>query len=371
MADLNDFNPNTVWRVDGKDYMSKVDAMVASCANNNSKIEFYYYDTEFNEFNWLKEPIEPFFELARQRAQQLRDSNRYLRLWYSGGADSHTVLQVFMQNNIYLDEIVMVRTDPLDNFESIGNREENGRSLPYINSVRLELPNTKISIIDIGADAYLEYYKTDDWFLHVVANYCFADDPGIILSSRRNIEKYAGLKMHPGGVEITGNTKAKVIRHNDVYYIPKTDTSFHYLHWANVRDFFTCPEFLKLHSKQCHELKHLVEKWYPHGNVDSSIYDQATMNPLFQKEWYDSCRSPRINPEVDFGKSSGNMFNVKSLPRMADAAKNNPELLKAFMGPLKDLQKELEYHWPVFDKSMNNVLTTFLTLGPYDYNNRK
>ena len=364
MSDRYDYNPNTVWIVDGKSYMNKVDAMLASIANNNSKIKFYYYNKEFEAFDWSIEPTESWSELCRRRAQQLRDTNKYLRLWYSGGADSHTVLRSFLDNNIHLDEIIMVRASPIDDFDGISCRESNMRSIPYINSIRHDLPNTKISMVNITGKHYEEYYNTDDWFTRTMGVYYFADDPSVILDSRLSLEKYAGLKVPDGCVEITGELKPKVIRHEGKYYFDIIDSSFYYLHWANERAFFTTAEFPQIHSKQCHELKHIVQRWYPHGNAHADIYDHNTMDPYFEIDWMNCCRTI-INMEVDYGKSAG-LFSPKTILRINDSKRHNPKLFQMFIEPLKELQKEISPFWPNFNVAMDNVRANWYCLGPYN-----
>lgn len=363
MSDVYDYNPDTVWIVDGKHYITKAEAMLASCANNNSEITFYYYNKEFNAFDWTVEPKESWPELCRQRAQQLRDSNQYLRLWYSGGADSHTMLRAFLDNHIHLDEIVMVRASPIDDFDGASCRESTQRSIPYINSIRHDIPNTKISLVYMSGKEYEEYYKTDDWFLRTMGVYHFADDPGVLLDSRLHLEKYGGLIVPSGTVEITGNLKPKVIRHEGKYYFEIIDSSFHYLHWANVREFYTSAEFLQLHSKQCHQLKHLVQHWYPHGNAHSDIYGSATIDPLFDIEWHHCCRTI-LNLEIDYGKTA-QLFSPKTILRIRDAQQHNPGLFELFMDPLKELQKNVSHYWPQFNTPMQNVRAGWYCLGPY------
>ena len=162
MSDIQDFNPGVYWLVGGKRYNRKADAVIAS-SHNKLDITFNYFNDEFSQFDWLEEPDESFEELAIQRAHQLRDSHKYLRLWYSGGADSHTTLQAFLRANIYIDEIVMVRTSPIDDFDSEACRETNLRSIPYIKSIQHIIPKTKISFVNITAKQYLAHYKSPDW----------------------------------------------------------------------------------------------------------------------------------------------------------------------------------------------------------------
>lgn len=363
MSDRFDYNPRTVWVVDGKRYMNKVDAMMASIANNNSKISFDYYNKEFEAFDWTVEPSETWAELCRQRAQQLRDKNKYLRLWYSGGADSHTVLRAFLDNNIHLDEIVMVRASPIDDFEGAACRESNQRSIPYIDSIRHDLRKTKISMVNMTGAMYKEYYSNDDWFVRTMGVYDFADDPSVLLDSRVNLERYGGLTVPSGCVEITGELKPKVIRHEGKYYFGIVDSSFYYMHWANGREFYTTAEFLKIHSKQCHELKRIVERWYPEGNAHADIYNYNTIDPYFEMAWMNCCRTI-INMEVDYGKSAG-LFSPKTILRINDARRHNPKLFQLFIEPLKDLQKEVNHYWPSFNVAMDNVRSNWYCLGPY------
>lgn len=364
MADIYDYNENTVYYVDGKKYIHKTDAIMASIENNMSKITFYYYNKEFEAFDWTIEPSESWAEICRQRAQQLRDSNRYLRLWYSGGADSHTVLRAFLDNNIHLDEIVMLRASPIEDFEGPACRESTERSIPYINSIRHEIPRTKISLVHLSGKDYAEYYKTDDWFTRTIGIFDFADDPTNIMDSRANIEKYGGLKVPEGCTEITGDQKAKVIRHEGKYYFGIVDTSFNFLHWANVSNFFTTPDFPIIHSKQCHELKHIVERWYPHGNAHADIYHHLTADPYFEIEWKDCCRT-HLDIGIDYGKSVA-IFSPKTLIRITEAKRHNPKLYQMFINPLRELQKELQPYWKDFAVPMDNVISNWYCLGPYN-----
>jgi hypothetical protein len=64
-----------------------------------------FNENVFDLYDWSVEPKESLSELYKKRAQQLRDRYDYLVLWYSSGADSHNILQSFLDNDIKLDEI--------------------------------------------------------------------------------------------------------------------------------------------------------------------------------------------------------------------------------------------------------------------------
>ncbi len=61
----------------------------------------------FDKADWSKEPTKSLKQLYRERAQQLRDDYDYLVVYFSGGSDSITVVNAFLNNNIKIDEIVI------------------------------------------------------------------------------------------------------------------------------------------------------------------------------------------------------------------------------------------------------------------------
>ena len=67
--------------------------------------EWEFNSAEFSCYDWSKEPSESLGELYKNRAQQIRDKYDYLVLFFSGGSDSSNILDVFVKNNIKLDEV--------------------------------------------------------------------------------------------------------------------------------------------------------------------------------------------------------------------------------------------------------------------------
>ena len=95
---------NGYYKVGDEIIENKVQAVIKGSASK-SVVQWWYYDDIFDQANKRYVQRVPLLELYRQRAQQLRDSYDYLILNYSGGADSHNILHVFLKNNIKLDVI--------------------------------------------------------------------------------------------------------------------------------------------------------------------------------------------------------------------------------------------------------------------------
>ena len=79
-----------------------------------AQVEFYCYDHEFDQYNWEHEPEPTIDQLMTAHALALREKYKRLILLWSGGTDSHTIYNIFAQNKIHLDEII-VKEDPIEN----------------------------------------------------------------------------------------------------------------------------------------------------------------------------------------------------------------------------------------------------------------
>lgn len=130
-----------------------------------------FNDSVYSSINWTVPVEETLQNLYLKRAKQLREKYDYIVLYYSGGADSNNILHTFIDNNIFIDEIVMqmVECDRKNyNNKDLSNRNAYAEidfvAMPYLNSIKHKLhPATKIRIQDFGAPT-IEILKHDNWF---------------------------------------------------------------------------------------------------------------------------------------------------------------------------------------------------------------
>lgn len=119
---MNNFDQFGFYTVGPLKTYSKLEAILAH-EKSGIHPSWNFNDDAFELIDWKQEPRESLLELYRQRAQQLRDRYDYLVLFYSGGADSTTILQTFLTNDIKLDEIAQFYSlegdgDPDSNFNA-------------------------------------------------------------------------------------------------------------------------------------------------------------------------------------------------------------------------------------------------------------
>jgi len=116
-----------------------------------SKVRFVFNDNVYDNYDFTKEPDIDIYELYRQRAQQLREKYDYLVLMFSGGVDSQTILETFINNNIYLNEVCTVCTsDVEDKSSGPQNKEVFNYAKPYLDTLGLDKVHTKVRYAEIG-----------------------------------------------------------------------------------------------------------------------------------------------------------------------------------------------------------------------------
>jgi hypothetical protein len=95
------------YRYNDKNYVIREDALNDMMMRQdwNGEMTFHFHDEVFERIDWSIEPPFDIDLLYKMRAQQIRDKYNYVILQLSGGLDSTQVLEIFLDNNIFIDEI--------------------------------------------------------------------------------------------------------------------------------------------------------------------------------------------------------------------------------------------------------------------------
>ena len=235
------------WKVNGVAYDNKFQAIQA--ANGNmSKISFQGFSPEFfSDKYWKQEPKQSYEELLRERCLQLRDTYSYIRMMFSGGADSTTMLNAFIKNKIHVDEVHCYRYALDNNFNNSSNIEINNYTIPYYNELRKILPRTKFTVADYG-EKYFEPVLNDEWF---------AKRGTTVL---RYFHNYDLLDNKTNFCNLYGELTPRLTFYNNKWYALFTDSTFReYSVLKNLEFFYSSSDFPALNAKQTYMLKDFCE----------------------------------------------------------------------------------------------------------------
>lgn len=170
--------------------------------------------------------------------QFLRNTKSYIRLFYSGGSDSHHILTTAVENNIYLDEIIVV-TRNLYNKEILQpcDIEIAEQAIPFLNTLSPSQIG-KVTFKNFDADYMRALYQSPDWMFKV---------PGGGLGFR--IVQYYDIDdkaRSPADCEIFGTEKPSLVFYKNRWFATVIDTQIIFSAFVqNVCSFYLMPENIK------------------------------------------------------------------------------------------------------------------------------
>jgi hypothetical protein len=116
---------------------------------NKSKQAIHFHIPEaYDDYDFTTPPMESLEELCKQKAVRLRESNDKIVIWYSGGCDSHYILNIFLKNNIKVDKLIMIKSG----FEQ-ADFEIDQYAIPFAKSTGI-----KFAVRQPDMEYYKDYY---------------------------------------------------------------------------------------------------------------------------------------------------------------------------------------------------------------------
>lgn len=310
------------YQVGNTRHYAKTTALIEATKTNQFPEWNFNRDT-FDRVAWDVEPQTNITELYRLRAMQLREQYDYIRLEFSGGADSTTVLYSFVLNNIHLDEVVFrypktgeknaTTADPFNTKCENTLSEWEFAAKPILQWLATRCPQTKITMHDYS-ESMLDADLDDTWVLRT-KDYCqpshaFKHDAVSLIDHRRRAD---------GGKQICvlyGVDKPKMCIRDQKWYVYFMDFQANHSNSVvyeydnlNIEYFFWTPDFPEIVQKQAHLirnwfmlpqnkfLQHLV-RWPNHSATQRTTYEHV-VKPLIYPD-YDPATFQVSKPSNNF-----------------------------------------------------------------------
>jgi hypothetical protein len=262
---------NSIFVIENNDKLYKTRKEISNIIDTDN-INFKIHDN-FVNLNWSKEPTESLTWFFRERARQIRDSYDYLILYFSGGSDSITVLNVFLNNNIPLDEVVINCYSEIDSDVVNCNYAKN-----YLKKRAFK---GKITIVDINLKMLNDINKNYMWeqyenFTGLLHNYLRFD---VDFFEKNNLVDY----IHRKGkvAHIFGTDYPLISRDDKNFYCVMSSSNFTLPPFSHKSvSFFTSPDMPELHLKQCHVLARHIEKNEVYNENECKICIRDEFNPV-------------------------------------------------------------------------------------------
>lgn len=293
----------------GQKFSSKINALIYSKTVNKS-VEWIFHNTIFSNYNWKIEPDNTLDYYYDQRAKELREKYDYIILSYSGGSDTHNILESFLRQNLHIDEIVtnhitqitkkITVLDPAIKHSWNFAAEHELQAIPRLKYIREKCPTTKITILDVSDNVLKSLLNFDDadWVLnrndHLSVGQLFRYNYYHFSNIKKQFDKNIKVAI------IVGLDKPKTIIIDNNFYIRFTDTvanittindfNSDYTN-VNVEMFYWSKSTLDMMCKQAHVIKKFLEKntklmpfWQIQANLYNKTLDSYELNRIIHEK---------------------------------------------------------------------------------------
>ena len=267
------------YEVNGHKHLHKITAY-HHAGRNWEKVKFNFNDDIFGAYDWTKEPRPnvPLVEFYKERALQLREKYEYLVVMFSGGPDSMNMMNAFIDNDIFVDEIVCIHSydrtkihaGTVNNADWVFNakptldkwtKENNLKSKITIID-EIELTKNYLDSLEFGGQYEMAFGSTG-WASHIIFK-------GTWIRYVPHLWKMI-IDGHKVGL-IVGSEKPNInVDENNRYYTNWFDLTLVDAAFALSEDpvlkhielkeyFYHSPDFIDLIAKQLHVLKNFMDK---------------------------------------------------------------------------------------------------------------
>jgi hypothetical protein len=301
------------YTVDGLEFSSKINACIYATANKK-QVKWHFNETVFDNYPWHIEPEETMDQLYDKRAKELREKYDYIVLAFSGGGDSNNILESFLRQGLFIDEVVTNVMGDRNNLKSfnpsdMGSWNETAeyqfQTLPRLKHLEKVSPNTKISVIDLshhvfdflnqaGDASWLDYTRER---LNVSGlmrhNFLHFKEIRKKFDKDKKIAMILGIEkprtyIKNGVFKMMFSDKAVNIATVEEFIEDYTNTAVEYFYWH--------PDCAPLIAKQCHVIKrwlektpNMIEAWTPKNLEDlfkkHRAIHERTLRPLLYSTW--------------------------------------------------------------------------------------
>ena len=280
----------------------------------------------YNDFDFSIESEEDFYSLLIKEAKTTREKYPKIRLWYSGGCDSNLILDVFTENNIYIDEIHLAKSGIKES-----DFEFDNFALPYLNKIRGKLTNTKVVIHEPTIKDYYKFYENENW----VESFAKIHPENFQYHFRLHYINEVNSLYGDNFINIRGKEKPNVICINGKFYTYFLDVDIEDQP-LQVNFYIDNPI---IHAKQSHMLKSAMKQ---NNNKEVSDYDRNEYTGRYhfstnfpEKKLYMNDK----NGYITFKNTKIHYLNNKENIALNVIAKEHSKLIKLWQNGLQPLYK--------------------------------
>lgn len=286
------------YKVDDLEFDSKIAACIHA-TKFNKDVKWIFNNDVFEKYSWNVEPAETLDQLYDIKTKELREKYDYLIISYSGGADSHNIVESFLRQGLHIDELLInTMSEGNEKFlpvsvenktsHNAGASEHVLQTIPRLKEIQNRSPQTKITIVDLSKFlfSFFDSYGDASWIetkreglnpLNVTRyNYLYYSEVRKKFDKDKKIAIVVGVEK----------PRTFIYDKNNNFYIRFADRAanvasvndfMHEYPNSTVEYFYWSPDSCNILCKQAHTIKRWLE-----------------INPQHQHLWIGKAQTPEM-----------------------------------------------------------------------------
>ena len=346
------------WSCNNKTFLDKISAIRESV--REQKPVYYHAPQGYDQFAWFQESTDTWEHTLKSRALQIRESSKKINLLFSGGCDSTKMLETFVKNKIFIDEITCLKYGVEEADHEVTEVAE-----PYLKKIKHLIPQTKINIANITIKDYEKYYGDPYWAeKQTWANH---------IRFRLTHPVMDNVLYHQSNtdlVHVLGRDKPHLVYNNGDWYTYFLDVDIEtnqYMNNSNCVFFYADDPVI--HSKQCHMLKNYIEKNF----TPEKYSNQLSISKIDQK--YINVGAGRLKRASDFFirkiTTIDKVYDSDGVEVVVEGNKDTQavssfikdkqyeSIIKKWHNGLKDLRSDISSNWFNKNHPMHGTVGVF------------
>jgi len=211
------------YQINGRKERSAITAWenIISNRQGNTLSDFFLWvnNDVYDNVLWSLPPTHSIAYYEEEHAKKLRSQYSYVRVWYSGGSDSHSIVESFLRAGQKIDEIISVYWETIisSDIAGAGNQE---LVLGWLTELyqKYNQPLPKVTVLDVTKQHVDQHFSKNYFYKNIGfgGNYAF---------NLNQYDKMAQLKPInvPNFVEVFGMEKPRIVVENNSAFFQMND----------------------------------------------------------------------------------------------------------------------------------------------------
>jgi len=338
------------WVVGDQTIFNQFDANRLAFKSNAPAYRFSFLEDFYKDLNWTSEPQQSWNELCVQRAMEIRQRYKKIKLMFSAGRDSGHVFRVFENAGLHIDELVL----PYSPYHPHRNWEHHHVVKPIAEELCRRNPGMIMREICQDKSWYERIWKQDQWLTERSHQRC------MMFTSyewndliEQDLDFQSGTCGYINGLE---KPRIKIIDGNYVCQFIDTTIQFSPIGVSNVEYFYWAPEMPTLFLKQAWMLVNHLESKYPGCTAEFVDTFQNTSSDYYDELCSVLGRGPAMAWKVGNGKNKISTNYAWAIQQVIKIAKQeNWQCWKEYSLIIDDLQRNHAHHFNNNDPQCGSI----------------